>query len=246
MSGGGGSSSSAIAAVTTPTRITGNVRRASELDGATPDQRPAQALRRAITLDFGDVNTNGDAGLGAADRMGDGLPAGATVLKSYKYKGSKEHMGANWILLTKTNQKKLVCAAWYTTPEVLGMDIVDNLKTKHENDGKDGSFSKRLPGFTWVGFDPSGITKGEKAIRKAAWICTPVSASSTSQVMTNVQDLGKDLLTGNFPMDLHIAELLISDDAAKKLNVKLSILQRTIKLDTTVESNPFGDDSAVA
>ena len=243
MSGGGGSSSSAIAAVTTPTRITGNVRRASELDGATPDQRPAQALRRAITLDFGDVNTNGDAGLGAADRMGDGLPAGATVLKSYKYKGSKEHMGANWILLTKTNQKKLVCAAWYTTPEVLGMDIVDNLKTKHENDGKDGSFSKRLPGFTWVGFDPSSITKGEKAIRKAAWICTPVSASSTSQVMTNVQELGKDLLTSNFPMDMRIAELLISDDGANKLNVKLSILQRTIKLDTSVETNPFGDDS---
>ena len=243
MSGGGASSSSAIAAVTTPTRIIGTARRASELDGATPDQRLTQALRRAITLDFGDVNTNGDAGLGAADRMGDGLPAGATVLKSYKYKGSKEHMGANWILLTKTNQKKLVCAAWYTTPEVLGMDIVDNLKTKHENDGKDGSFSKRLPGFTWVGFDPSGITKGEKAIRKAAWICTPVSASSTSQVMTNVQDLGKDLLTGNFPMDLHIAELLISDDAAKKLNVKLSILQRTIKLDTSAETNPFGDDS---
>ena len=38
----------------------------------------------------------------------------------------------------------------------------------------------------------------------------------------------------------------ISDESAKKLNVKLSILQRTIKLDTTVESNPFGDDSAVA
>ena len=97
-----------------------------------------------------------------------------------------------------------------------------------------------------MGFGPSGITKGEKAIRKAAWICTPVSASSTSQVMTNVQDLGKDLLTGNFPMDMDIAKLLISDDAAKKLSVKLSILQRTIKLDTTVEANPFGDDSAVA
>ena len=45
-------------------------------------------------------------------------------------------------------------------------------------------------------------------------------------------------------MDMHIAELLlISDDAAKKLNVKLSILQRTINLDTAVETNPFGDDS---
>ena len=131
------------------------------------------------------------------------------------------------ILVTKTNQKKIICATWYTTPEVLGMGIVDNLKTKHENNDKEGSFSKRLPGFTWVGYDPSGITKGEKAIRKAAWICTPVSASNTSQVMTNVQEPGKDLLTSNFPMDMHIAELLISDDAAKKLNVKLGIFQRT-------------------
>ena len=73
-------------------------------------------------------------------------------------------MGANMILITKTNQKKIICASWYTTPEVLGMDIVDQLKTKHENDGKEGSFSKRLPGFTWIGYDPSGITKGEKAI----------------------------------------------------------------------------------
>ena len=153
LPGGGGSSSTATAAVTTPTRTIGHARRASELDGATPDHRPSQALRRAITLDFGDVETNGDAGLGTADH-GDGLPAGATVLKTYKYKGSKSHMGSNWILLTKTNQKKLVCAAWYTTPEVLGMDIADDLKTKHENDGKDGSFSKRLPGSTWVGFDP--------------------------------------------------------------------------------------------
>ena len=152
-------------------------------------------------------------------------------------------MGANMILLTKTNQKKIICVTWYTTPEVLGMDIVANLETKHKNNDAEGSFTKRLPGFTWVGYDPSGITKGEKAIRKAAWICTPVSASSTSQVMTNVQELGKDLLTSNFPMDLHIAELLISDDSAKKLKVKLSILQRTIRLDTTVETNPYGDDS---
>ena len=169
-----------------------------------------------------------------------------TILKSYAYQGSKPNKGANMILITKTNQKKIICASWYTTPEVLGMDIFDQLKTKHENDGKEGSFSKRLTGFTWIGYDPSGITKGEKAIRKAAWICTPVSASSTTQVMTNAQQLGKDLLTPNFPMDMHIAELLISDGTAKKLNVKLSILQRTIKLDTTVEANPFGDDSAVA
>ena len=59
-----------------------------------------------------------------------------------------------------------------------------------------------------------------------------------------MQQLGKDLLTSNFPMDMHIAELLFNDDdAAKKLNVKLGLLQRTIKLDTSAELNPFGDDS---
>ena len=123
-------------------------------------------MRRAITLDFGEINTNGDAGLGALDRNQDALPAGAIILKSYVYQGSKPNMGANMILITKTNQKKTICARWYTTSEVLGMDIVGQLKTKHENDGKEGSFSKRLPGFTWIGYDPSGITKGEKAIRK--------------------------------------------------------------------------------
>ena len=245
MSATAGSSSNALAPAT-PTRSVGHVRRASELDGATPDQRPTQALRRAITLDFGDVNTNGDAGLGAQDRHKDALPADASILKSYEYQGSKPNMGASMILITKTHNKKIICAAWYTTPEVLGMDIVDQLKTKHENDGKEGSFSKRLSGFTWIGYDPSGITKGEKAIRKAARICTPVSAPSTSQVMSNVQQLGKGLLTSNFPMDMHIAELLISDDAAKKLNAKPSLLQRTIKLDTSVETNPFGNDSQTA
>ena len=54
------------------------------------------------------------------------------------------------------------------------------------------------------------------------------------------------MLTLNLPMDMHIAELFISDDSAKKLNVKLSILQRTIKLDTSVETNPYGDDSQIA
>ena len=44
-------------------------------------------------------------------------------------------------------------------------------------------------------------------------------------------------------MDMHIAELLISDDTAKKLNGKPRILARTIKLDTAVETNPFGNDS---
>ena len=105
MAAAGGSSSNALAPPATPTRTVGHVRRASELDGATPHQRPAQALRRAITLDFGDVNTNGDAGLGAQDRNKDALPAGATILKSYEYQGPKPNMGASMILITKTNQK---------------------------------------------------------------------------------------------------------------------------------------------
>ena len=95
------------------------------------------------------------------------------MLKSYAYQGSKPNMGANMIFITKTHNKKIICAAWYTTPEVLGMGIAGQLKTKHENDGSEGSFSKQLPGFTWVRYDPPGITKGEKAIRKEAWICTP-------------------------------------------------------------------------
>ena len=81
----------------------------------------------------------------------------------------------------------------------MGMDVVEQLKTKHEDQGGEGSFSKRPPGFTWIGYDPTGICEGEKSTRKAAWICTPVSASSTPQVMTNAQQLGKDLLTSNFP-----------------------------------------------
>ena len=101
MSAAGGSSSNAPAPPATPTRTVRHVRRASELDGATPQQRPAQALRRAIPLDFGDVNTSGGAGLGALDRNQDAIPAGATILKSYEYKGSKQNMGANMILLTR-------------------------------------------------------------------------------------------------------------------------------------------------
>ena len=116
MSASGGSSSNSLAHPATPTRTVGHARRASELDGATPEQRPAQALRRAIALDFGDANTNGDATHGALERNQDALPAGATILKSYNYKGSKENMGANMILLTKTNLKKIICASWYTTP----------------------------------------------------------------------------------------------------------------------------------
>ena len=57
--------------------------------------------------------------------------------------------------------------------------------------------------------------------------------------MSNVQQLGKALITPNFPMDLHITELLIFEEASRKLKVKLNIFQRTIKLDTTVEQNPL-------
>ena len=41
----------------------------------------------------------------------------------------------------------------------------------------------------------------------------PLSATGTAQVMSNVQQLGKALITPNFPMDLHIAEILISEEA---------------------------------
>ena len=92
------------------------------------------------------------------------------MLKTYNYQDSKDHMGASMILITKTFTKKIVCAAWYTTPEVMGMGVVEQLKTKHENQGGEGSFSKRLPGFTWVGYDPTGVCEGEKSIRKAAWV----------------------------------------------------------------------------
>ena len=103
MSAAGGSSSNALALAppATPTRTVGHARRASELDGATPEQRPTQALRRAITLDFGGVNTSGGAGLGALDRNQDAHPAGANILKSYVYQGSKPNMGASMILITK-------------------------------------------------------------------------------------------------------------------------------------------------
>ena len=47
MAAAGGSSSNALAPPATPTRTVGHVRRSSDLDGATPNQRPAQALRRS-------------------------------------------------------------------------------------------------------------------------------------------------------------------------------------------------------
>ena len=135
------------------------------------------------------------------------------MLKTYKYQGSKDHMGSFMILITKTFDKKIIVAAWYTTPEAIGMDVVEKPKAKHDDNGEEGSFTKRLPGFTLIGYDPTHLCRGEEAIRKAAWICTPLSASGTSQVMSNVQQLGKDLITSNFPMDLHIAEILISEEA---------------------------------
>ena len=176
MPGGGGSSSNAMAPAT-PQDTAGRVRGADELEGATLHQRPTQALRRAITLDFGDVNSNADVGLGTQGRYKGALPSGANVPKSYLYQDSKGNMGASIILITKAlnAQQEDRLRRVYTTPEVLGMDVVVQLKTKHENEGSEGSFSKRLPGFVWIGYDPTGIRKGEKSIRKAAWICTHLS-----------------------------------------------------------------------
>jgi hypothetical protein len=169
----------------TPTRTVGRACPVGEVAGPTPDQRPTQALRRAITRDFGDINAEADAGLGAQDH-GHVLPSGANLLKEYKYQGSKDHTGSNMILIAKTFDKKIIVAAWYTTPEVIGMDVVEQLKAKHDDNGGEGSFTKHLPGFTWIDYDPTHLCRGEKAIRKAAWICTPTSAQGTAQVMSNV------------------------------------------------------------
>ena len=155
-------------------------------------------------------------------------PSGANMLKSYNYQGSKDHIGTSMILITKAFDKKIICAVWYTTPEVMGMDVVDHLKAKHESAGGEGSFSKRLPGFIWIGYDPTYICRGEKAIRKAAWICTPRSASARQ---------GLDYVELPYA-HLHIAELLVYEESTRKLKVKLGIFQRTIKLDTTAEQNP--------
>ena len=73
MSAGGASSASAITP-STPTRTVGRVRGVEQVAGATPDQRPTQAHRRSITLDFGDVNPNADAGLRAHEQHKDVLP----------------------------------------------------------------------------------------------------------------------------------------------------------------------------
>ena len=59
--------------------------------------------------------------------------------------------------------------------------------------------------------------------------------------MKLVHVLGKELLTSNLPMDFIIAELNISPLAAKKLNVALSIITRTLKLDTTPEDDNDND-----
>ena len=108
-------------------------------------ERLRQAPRRAVTLDFGDVDQRAsDTGVEARYQE-NVLPTGSNPLKIYPYKGQKYFMGDNVLLLTKTFDKKLVCVTSYTTPEAIGLEVVRELEKKHEEGN--GSLKKfRSPG----------------------------------------------------------------------------------------------------
>ena len=57
-------------------------------------------------------------------------------------------------------------------PEELGGEAVRVLSKKAGDKGEATSFSERLKGFTWIGYDRSNLTRGEEAIRKAGWDCS--------------------------------------------------------------------------
>ena len=87
--------------------------------------------------------------------------------------------------LTKTQAHALVCACWYMAPEELGGEVVRELSKKAVSKGEASSFSERLKGFTWIGYDRNKLTCGEDAIRKAGWINTTTSAGSAEAVMAS-------------------------------------------------------------
>ena len=125
-------------------------------------------------------------------------------------------------------------------PEELGGEVVRELSKKAVSKGEASSFSERLKGFTWIGYDRNKLTCGEDAIRKAGWINATTSAGSAEAVMDSVKQLGSELIRANLPMDLYVVEMKVSDAVAKKLKVKLSILQRNVSIDTSEEKD---DDS---
>ena len=119
-------------------------------------------------------------------------------------------------------------------PEELGGEVVRVLSKKAGDKGEATSFSERLKGFTWIGYN---LTRGEEAIRKAGWIKTTTSAGSAEAAMASVKQLGAELIGANLPMDLYIAEMKVSDAVAKKLKVKMPILQRNVSIDTSEEKD---------
>ena len=129
----------------------------------------------------------------------------------------------------------MVCACWYTAPEQLGGEVARALSKKAGEMGEASSFSERLKGFTWIGWDRNDLTRGEDAIRKAGWISTTTSAGSAEAAMNSVKQLGAELIRANLPMDLYVVEMKVPGTVAKKLKVKLSILQRNVSIDTSEE-----------
>ena len=236
---GGGASGHA-----TPPRARGT--RAAENDTPHDRDRPSQAPRRTPqpeALNFGHIDVRATEDLNGPSTF-EGprglVPQNSHVLTKISYKGRKDHLGSNVICLTKTQAHALVCACWYMAPEELGGEVVRELSKKAVSKGEASSFSERLKGFTWIGYDRNNLTRGEDAIRKAGWINTTTSAGSAEAVMDSVKQLGAELIRANLPMDLYVVEMKVSDAVAKKLKVKLSILQRNVSIDTSEEKD---DDS---
>ena len=65
--------------------------------------------------------------------------------------------------------------------------------------------------------------------RRIRYVCTEYGRSSSSS--------GSALIRANLPMDLYIAEMKVSDAVARKLKVKMSILQRNVSIDTSGEKD---------
>ena len=55
--------------------------------------------------------------------------------------------------------------------------------------------------------------------------------------MDSVKQLGAELIRANLPMDLYVVEMKVSDAVAKKLKVKMPILQRNVSIDTSEEKD---------
>jgi len=173
-------------------------RRAAEDDTPHDRGRPRQAPRRDAhpeALNFGHIDVRASEELNGPSTF-EGprgmVPQNSHVLTKIAYAGRKDNIGSNVILLTKTQQHALVCACWYMVPEELGGEVVRVLSKKAGDKGEATSFSERLKGFTWIGYDRNNLTRGEEAIRKAGWINTTTSAGSAEAAMASVKQLGAE------------------------------------------------------